>query len=227
MWVLLIALLPLGGSLLYGLFASTVTSGGRGGSSRGQILLLAGSLAHDTRGCIAATCRSGHLVGRATGQSLTGGNRIEPLSMASRPTRPCSPPSNRRGTARLDLVHLRQPRHRGAVRRCVRRAHERGVQVRVLIDDVYAAGRPAAPTAPCSAPAFRRRRQPDIDSRAPACRASAESPQVLVIDGETGFTGGLNIFSPYGGPMRRTRPVTICTFVCAGRGGASDAELHR
>lgn len=36
-------------------------------------------LAHGARARIAAACRLAHLVGRATGQSLTSGNRIEPL----------------------------------------------------------------------------------------------------------------------------------------------------
>ena len=179
LWVLLIALLPLGGSLLYGLFGiNRYQRRGAAALPRGRSCCSAGPLAYDAPGRIAAVCRSGHLVGRATGQSLTGGNRIEPLVDGEQATRPCSPPSIGAAQRRLGLVHLRQPRHRGAVRRCAAPGHERGVQVRVLIDDVYARWRPPAPTAPWgNAPKRWRRRSTDVDSRAPACRASAQSPQ--------------------------------------------------
>ena len=112
LWVLLIALLPLGGSLLYGLFginryrrrARRLFSGADPAARQDLSPTMPEAVSPPLAGLA-------HLVGRATGQSLTGGNRIEPfrpafrtvgsnrLSMASRPTRPCSPPSNRRGTA--------------------------------------------------------------------------------------------------------------------------------
>jgi phosphatidylserine/phosphatidylglycerophosphate/cardiolipin synthase-like enzyme len=62
-----------------GCSASTVTSGGRGGSSRGQILLF-GRISRPMPEAVSPPLAGlAHLVGRATGQSLTGGNRIEPL----------------------------------------------------------------------------------------------------------------------------------------------------
>ncbi len=99
--------------------ASTVTSGGRGGSSRGRSCYSAGSLAHDARGCIAATCRSGP----------PGGTRHRPVADPRQPHRaarrwraglPGHARCHRIGAEqrRAGFVHLRRPRHRGAVRRC-------------------------------------------------------------------------------------------------------------
>ncbi len=202
LWVLLIALLPLGGSLLYGLFGINRYQRRARRLFPGQILLFGRISAHDTRGCIAATCRSGP----------PGGTRHRPVADRRQPHRaacrwraglPGHARRHRIGAVqrRLDLVHLRQPRYRAQFVDALRRAHERGVQVRVLIDDVYArwtprsayralqrAGVPAATFNPTSIPA-----------RLHAAHLRNHR-KLLVIDGETGFTGGLNIFSPYWRP---------------------------
>lgn len=80
LWVLLIALLPLGGSLLYLLFGINRYQ------RRARRLYPGAGRASPTTDCmeVPATLPSAfaglaHLVGRATGQRLTGGNRIEPL----------------------------------------------------------------------------------------------------------------------------------------------------
>lgn len=142
-----------------GCSASTVTSGGRGGSSRGQILLF-GRISPTIPEAVSPPLAGlAHLVGRATGQSLTGGNRIEPLVDGEQayPAMLAAIESARYSVALTSYIFDSQGIGAQFVD-ALRRAHERGVQVRVLIDDVYARWTPAAPTAPCSAPAFRRRR---------------------------------------------------------------------
>ncbi len=90
--------------------------------------------------------------------------------------------------------------------------------MQVLIDDVYARWTPRKRLPRLAA---RRRSggdvQPDVDSARLHAAHLRNHRKLLVIDGETGFTGGMNIFSRIGGPMRQAGPVTICTFVCAGR----------
>ena len=143
-----------------------------------------------------------HLVGRATGQSLTGGNRIEPLVDGEQayPAMLAAIESARYSVALASYIFDSQGIGAQFVD-ALRRAHERGVQVRVLIDDVYArwtprsayralqrAGVPAATFNPTLIPA-----------RLHAAHLRNHR-KLLVIDGETGFTGGMNIFSPYWRP---------------------------
>ena len=201
LWVLLIALLPLGGSLLYGLFGINRYQR-RARRLLGADPAVRQDLAHDARGCIAATCRSGPPVGRATGQSLTGGNRIEPLVDGEQayPAMLAAIESARYSVALASYIFDSQGIGAQFVD-ALRRAHARGVQVRVLIDDVYArwtprsayralqrAGVPAATFNPTLIPA-----------RLHAAHLRNHR-KLLVIDGETGFTGGMNIFSPYWRP---------------------------
>ena len=80
-----------------------------------------------------------HLVGRATGQSLTGGNRIEPLVDGEQAylAMLAAIESARYSVALASYIFDSQGIGAQFVD-ALRRAHERGVQVRVLIDDVYA-----------------------------------------------------------------------------------------
>ncbi|MGE6523687.1 thymidylate synthase, partial [Pseudomonas aeruginosa] len=80
-----------------------------------------------------------HLVGRATGQSLTSGNRIEPLVDGEQayPAMLAAIESARHSVALASYIFDSQGIGAQFVD-ALRRAHERGVQVRVLIDDVYA-----------------------------------------------------------------------------------------
>jgi cardiolipin synthase len=143
-----------------------------------------------------------HLVGRATGQSLTGGNRIEPLVDGEQayPAMLAAIESARYSVALTSYIFDSQGIGAQFVD-ALRRAHERGVQVRVLIDDVYArwtprsayralqrAGVPAATFNPTLIPA-----------RLHAAHLRNHR-KLLVIDGETGFTGGMNIFRSYWRP---------------------------
>ena len=80
LWVLLIALLPLGGSLLYLLFginryqrrARRLFPGADPAVQQGLSPTMLEAVSPPLAGLA-------HLVGRATGQSLTSSNRIEPL----------------------------------------------------------------------------------------------------------------------------------------------------
>lgn len=203
LWVLLIALLPLGGSLLYGLF-------GINRYQRRARRLFPGA-DHAVRQGLSPTMPEAvsaplaglaHLVGRATGQSLTGGNRTEPLVDGEQayPAMLAAIESARYSVALASYICDSQGIGAQFVD-ALRRAHERGVQVRVLIDDVSArwthrsayralqrAGVPAATFNPTLIPA-----------RLHAAHLRNHR-KLLVIDGETGFTGGMNICSTYWRP---------------------------
>ncbi|MDM9650617.1 cardiolipin synthase [Pseudomonas sp. CW003PS] len=204
LWVLLIALLPLGGSLLYVLF-------GINRYQRRARRLFPGADYPAVRQDLSPTMPEAvspplaglaHLVGRATGQSLTGGNRIEPLVDGEQayPAMLAAIESARYSVALASYIFDSQGIGAQFVD-ALRRAHERGVQVRVLIDDVYArwtprsayralqrAGVPVATFNPTLIPA-----------RLHAAHLRNHR-KLLVIDGETGFTGGMNIFSTYWRP---------------------------
>jgi cardiolipin synthetase 2 (EC 2.7.8.-) len=80
LWVLLIALLPLGGSLLYGLFGINRYQRRARRLFPGADPAVRQDLAPRCPEAVSAPLAGlAHLVGRATGQSLTSGNRIEPL----------------------------------------------------------------------------------------------------------------------------------------------------
>ena len=139
LWVLLIALLPLGGSLLYGLFGINRYQRRARRLFPGADPAVRQDLSPTMPEAVSPPLAGlAHLVGRATGQSLTGGNRIEPLVDGEH--------------GRVGLLAIESARYSVALASYIfdsqgigaqfvdalRRAHERGVQVRVLIDDVYA-----------------------------------------------------------------------------------------
>ena len=137
-----------------------------------------------------------HLVGRATGQSLTSGNRIEPLVVASQayPAMLAAIESARYSV--LASYIFDSQGIGGAVRRCAAPGSmRRGVQGAGADRRRHARW---TPRSAYRALAARRRSggdvQPDVDSRAPACRASAQSPQAAGDRWRDGFTGGMNIF---------------------------------
>lgn len=203
LWVLLIALLPLGGSLLYGLFGINRYQRRARRLFPGADPAVRQDLSPTIPEAVSPPLAGlAHLVGRATGQSLTGGNRIEPLVDGEQayPAMLAAIESARYSVALTSYIFDSQGIGAQFVD-ALRRAHERGVQVRVLIDDVYArwtprsayralqrAGVPAATFNPTLIPA-----------RLHAAHLRNHR-KLLVIDGETGFTGGLNIFSPYWRP---------------------------
>lgn len=203
LWVLLIALLPLGGSLLYGLFGINRYQRRARRLFPGADPAVRQDLAPTMPQAVSAPFAGlAHLVGRATGQSLTSGNRIEPLVDGEQayPAMLAAIESARHSVALASYIFDSQGIGAQFVD-ALRRAHERGVQVRVLIDDVYArwtprsayralqrAGVPAATFNPTLIPA----RLHGAHLR--------NHRKLLVIDGETGFTGGMNIFSPYWRP---------------------------
>ncbi|EPJ5239181.1 phospholipase D-like domain-containing protein, partial [Pseudomonas aeruginosa] len=203
LWVLLIALLPLGGSLLYGLFginryqrrARRLFPGADPAARQDLSPTMPEPVSPPLAGLA-------HLVGRATGQSLTSGNRIEPLIDGEQayPAMLAAIESARHSVALASYIFDGQGIGAQFVD-ALSRAHARGVQVRVLIDDVYArwtprsayralqrAGVPVATFNPTLIPA-----------RLHAAHLRNHR-KLLVIDGETGFTGGMNIFGSYWRP---------------------------
>ncbi len=203
LWVLLIALVPLGGSLLYALFGIN-----RYQRRARRLYPAEGRPAQridrpevppDVPTALAGLA---HLVGRATGQPLTGGNRLEPLLDGEQayPAMLAAIESARHSIALASYIFDGQGIGAQFVD-ALQRANARGVQVRVLIDDVYArwtrcsayralqrAGVPAASFNPTLIPA-----------RLHAAHLRNHR-KLLVIDGESGFTGGMNIASPYWQP---------------------------
>ncbi len=99
LWVLLIALLPLGGSLLYGLFGINRYQRRARRLFEGRSCCSGRTSPTMPSAVIAALPVSAHTGGTRTGQSLTSGTAHRALVDGEQATRPCSPPSNRRGTA--------------------------------------------------------------------------------------------------------------------------------
>lgn len=140
LWVLLIALLPLGGSLLYGLFGINRYQRRARRLFPGADPAVRQDLSPTIPEAVSPPLAGlAHLVGRATGQSLTGGNRIEPLVDGEQayPAMLAAIESARYSVALTSYIFDSQGIGAQFVD-ALRRAHERGVQVRVLIDDVYA-----------------------------------------------------------------------------------------
>jgi cardiolipin synthase len=203
LWVLLIVLLPIGGSLLYLLFginryqrrARKLYPGTGHASPAADCLEVPDALPSSFAGLV-------HLVGGTTGQPLTAGNRIEPLLDGEQayPAMLAAIESARHSVALASYIFDGQGIGAQFVA-ALRQAHARGVHVRVLIDDVSArwvrrsayrllkrSGVPVAPFNPTLIPA-----------RLHAAHLRNHR-KLLVIDGETGFTGGMNIHTPYWNP---------------------------
>lgn len=203
LWVLLIGLLPLGGSVLYLLFGIN--------RYRRRARRLYPNAGHDTRqswlpgvpdAVPAELAGLAYLVGRATGQPLTGGNRIEPLPDGEQayPAMLAAIDSARYSVFLASYIFDGQGIGEQFIQ-ALQRAQARGVQVRVLIDDVYArwtfrsayrslkrAGLPVAAFNPTVIPA-----------RLHAAHLRNHR-KILVVDGQTGFTGGMNVAAPYWRP---------------------------
>lgn len=203
LWVLLIALLPIGGSLLYLLFGINRYQ------RRARRLYPSAGQTSPTTSCLEvpdtlspAFAGLVHLVGAATGRPLTAGNRIEPLVDGEQayPAMLAAIDS-----ARCSIVmasYIFDGRGIGAqFVEALQRAHARDVQVRVLIDDVYArwAHRSAYRLLKHIGLAVASFNPTLIPARLHAAHLRNHR-KLLVIDGETGFTGGMNIFSPYWRP---------------------------
>ena len=203
LWVLLIALLPLGGSLLYGLFGINRYQRRARRLFPGADPAVRQDLSPTMPEAVSPPLAGlAHLVGRATGQSLTGGNRIEPLVDGEQayPAMLAAIDSARHSVALTSYIFDGQGIGTQFVE-ALQHAQARGVQVRVLIDDVYArwtrqgayrllnrSGLAVASFNPTLIPA-----------RLHAAHLRNHR-KLLVIDGESGFTGGMNIFSPYWRP---------------------------
>jgi cardiolipin synthase len=203
LWVLLIVLLPLGGPLLYLLFGINryqrrarrlyPGDGHRAGASGATAV--PADLPVGLAGLAA-------LVGRSTGLPLTAGNRIEPLDGGQQvyPAMLAAIDTAQRSIALASYIFDRDGIG-GAFVQALLKAHARGVQVRVLIDDVYVQWTPRS--------AYQALKQGGVPVASfnptliPARLHAAHlrnHRKLLVVDGITGFTGGMNIAAEYWRP---------------------------
>jgi len=198
MWVLLVALLPLGGPLLYLLFGINRTQR-RAQRLRGESVALRPAEPDVPAGVPQEWRGFARLVGRATEVPLTAGNRIEPLcgGAAAYPAMFEAIEGARHSVALASYIFDRD----GIGERFVEalaRAHRRGVRVRVLIDDVHVRlsrssaypllARAGVPVASFNATV--------IPARLHAINLRNHR-KILVVDGALGFTGGMNVHRPY------------------------------
>lgn len=202
LWVLLIALLPLGGAALYLLFGINryQRRARRRFRSMGAVWSAENrsdgySLPPEWRGLA-------QLVGRATGLPLTAGNHVRPLFDGAE-AYPAMLAAI--GSARHSVVlasYLFDGSEIGlAFVDALTRAHRRGVRVRVLIDDVAVrlsrhGAYPALKRAGVPVAVFNRSW---IPARLHAAHLRNHR-KLLVIDGTVGFTGGMNVQAPYWRP---------------------------
>lgn len=202
-WVLLIGLLPLSGSLLYLLFGiNRYQRRARRLFPRTDRPLRTVDLSLGHAGLPAELAGLAHLVGRATGLPLTGGNRLEQLVDGEQayPAMLGAIKSARHSIALSSYIFDGQGIGAQFVD-ALHRAHARGVQVRVLIDDVSArwvrhSAYQCLTRAGVAVASFN---PPLIPARLHAAHLRNHR-KLLVVDGEAGFTGGMNIFRPYWRP---------------------------
>jgi cardiolipin synthase len=203
LWVLTIVLLPLGGSLLYLLFGINRYQ------RRARRLYPGDGHRQGATGtpAVPATLPVGlgglaHLVGRSTGLPLTAGNRIDPLhgGQQAYPAMLAAIDTAQHSVALATYIFDGNGIG-GQFVQALQRAHARGVQVRVLIDDVYARWTPRS--------AYKALKQGGVPAAAfnptliPARLHAAHlrnHRKLLVVDGAIGFTGGMNIAADYWQP---------------------------
>jgi cardiolipin synthase len=203
LWVLLIVLLPLGGPVLYLLFginryqrrARRLYAGDRhpqgdAGTPAPPVALPAGL------GGLA------HLVSRSTGLPLTAGNHIEPLhgGQQAYPAMLAAIDAAQHSVALASYI-FDGDGIGGQFVQALQRARARGVQVRVLIDDVYARWTPRS-----ACKALKQGGVPVASFNPTLIPARLHAThlrnhrKLLVVDGTTGFTGGMNIAAEYWRP---------------------------
>jgi cardiolipin synthase len=203
LWVLLIILLPLGGSLLYLLFGINRYQ------RRARRLYPGDGHRQGTTGtpAVPATLPGelgglAHLVGRSTGLPLTAGNLFEPLHGGEEayPAMVAAIDAAQRSVALASYI-FDGTGIGGQFVQALYRAHARGVEVRVLIDDAHARWTPRS-----AYKALQKRAVPVAafnPTLIPACLHAAHlrnHRKLLVVDGTIGFTGGMNIAAEYWRP---------------------------
>jgi len=197
LWVLVIALLPLGGAVLYVLFginrvqrrARRLRSCDDGSPPAPEDRTAEPPLPPQFHQGLA------RLVGRLTGLPLTAGNRVQPLFGGGQayPAMLEAIAGAQRSVALASYIFDCTGIGRDFIE-ALTHAHRRGVQVRVLIDDVYVRlvlasaygdlkgrGVPVASFNP-----------PMVPARLHAANLRNHR-KILVVDGSIGFTGGMNI----------------------------------
>jgi cardiolipin synthase len=144
-----------------------------------------------------------NLVEQVVQRPLLGGNRIEPLvnGVEAFPAMLKAIESARHSVAMASYIF-----DGGGIGtqfvHALSCAHDRGVDVRVLIDDVYvrfAGGASAVKPLRQRGVAVEIFNPPVIPARLHAAHLRNHR-KLLVVDGHTGFTGGLNVYGPYWRP---------------------------
>ncbi|RPE65032.1 cardiolipin synthetase 2 [Tibeticola sediminis] len=206
LWLLVIAALPLAGSVLYLLFGVNRIER-RARRLRASVHRAAAAAPAQAGGDapppVPPTFQGlAHLVESATGLPLTAGNAVEPLhgGAMAYPEMLRAIDEARHSIALASYIFDGQGIGSAFVDALVR-AHRRGVAVRVLIDDVNV--RLSRQTA---YRALARERVPVASFNPPIVPARLHAVQLrnhrklLLVDGRVGFTGGMNIHAPYWSP---------------------------
>jgi cardiolipin synthase len=203
-WAVFILLLPFVGPFLYGIFGINRVQRRAGRLRRRRPAIERAEPARicneeELRGCLAGSGE--HLlplarVGeRVSGRKLLEGNRVEPLVNGEEayPAMLAAVDGARRTVGLLAYIFEKDDAVGEKFVAALKRAKERGCEVRVLIDDVgsddavedalHADGIPVARFLPLKLPGLGRNRYANLRNHR----------KILVVDGSLGFTGGMNL----------------------------------
>jgi cardiolipin synthase A/B len=204
LWVLMIILLPLAGSVLYVLFGINRVHrrARRLRSTDGSEIIIPVEGPEVSSTPFSSHQGLSHLVERISGLPLTAGNSVQPLFGGAQ-AYPCM--LDAIAGARHSVVLSSYIFDRIGIGKdfieALDHACQRGVQVRVLIDDVHVR---LARASACAE--LNRRGIPAASFNPPLIPARLYAAnlrnhrKILVVDGSVGFTGGMNIHQPYWRP---------------------------
>jgi cardiolipin synthase len=201
LWLLLIVLLPVGGAVLYVFFGINRVQR-RARKLRGHGARGPASGAPDPASAAVGFAGLATLVARATQLPLTTGNRIAPLDGGHAAYPAMLEAIDRARTSVVLASYIFDAAGIGAAFiDALHRAQRRGVAVRVLIDDVY-----VRLSRGSAYPVLRAKGVPVASFNPPIIPARLHAAnlrnhrKLLIVDGRLGFTGGMNIHTPYWNP---------------------------
>src|SRR5262245_53349196 len=201
LWVLLAWLLPIAGAVLYVFFGVNRVQR-RAARLRRDLVRLRTTSESDERLPVTELVPLARLVGEVVERPLLPGNTIEPLVDGSEayPAMLEAIDAARTSIALASYIFHADGIGESFVNALIR-AQERGVAVRVLIDDVsyrFSWRSPAKPLRRAGV-AVGDFNPPLVPARLNAFNLRNHR-KILVVDGELGFTGGMNIDRRYWGP---------------------------
>jgi cardiolipin synthase A/B len=200
LWVLLAWLLPILGGILY-IFFGVNRVERRAARLRGTLVRVRTTSESDERLPITELVPLARLVGEVVERPLLPGNAIEPLidGAEAYPAMLRAIDEARTSVALASYIFHADGIGESFVNALIR-AHQRGVAVRVLIDDVscrFSLHSPAKPLRQAGVPVG------DFNPPLVPARVNAfnlrNHRKIMVVDGELGFTGGMNIDRRYWG----------------------------